>query len=78
MAEIRIDHEAFDCSKTGGEVTITRHILVDRSPPITGEIDMRTTTKIDCDGKEQCGVGKRSGPSMSFDWTECVHPEMKQ
>ena len=77
MREIDIEHEVFECSRMGGEVTITRYVLIHRSPPSIGYIDKTTTDGIECNGKEECGVGQISGSSMSFDWTRCVHPEMK-
>lgn len=77
MGERDIQYEAFDCSKMGTEVTITRHILIHRNSA-TGEIDKKFTQSIDCDYKAECGIGKRSGSSITFDWTECVHPDLKQ
>lgn len=76
MSERDIQHEDFNCSKMGSKVTITREILIHRSS--TGEIDDRVTTSIDCDHKSDCGVGESSGPSTSYDWTKCVHPDLKQ
>jgi hypothetical protein len=77
MSERDIQHEVFNCTKMGSKVTITREILVHRSSA-TGEIDARFTTPIDCDHKSDCGVGESSGRSISYDWTKCVHPDLKQ
>lgn len=75
MSERDIQYEVFNCTKMGAEVTITREILLHRSSA-TGEVDARVTTRIDCDHKSECGVGKSSGPSTSYDWAKCVHPDL--
>ena len=77
MSERDIQYEAFNCSKMGAKVTIARKTLIHRSSAI-GEIDARFTKSIDCDHKSECGVGKSSGSSISYDWTNCVHPDLER
>jgi hypothetical protein len=76
MSKREIQYEVFNCSKMGAKVKITREVLIHRSSG-TGEIDAKFTTSIDCDHKTDCGVGKASGLSISYDWTKCVHPDLK-
>jgi len=76
MSDIDYENVIFNCSRMGKEVTITRKIRLHYSSA-TGELDMRTVIGRDCDHKAECGVGIKSGRSISYNWKECVNPELK-
>ena len=67
----------FDCEKMGSKVTIETKLLIHRSSN-TGQIDKEFPVKHSCDHTNQCGVGVHSGHSTSYDWKQCIHPDLKQ
>jgi hypothetical protein len=73
MPEKEIEHEDFCCPRMGSSVRITREILIHRDS-VTRKIDNRGVLSFDCDSKAECGVGTRSGSSITYDWSRCVHP----
>jgi hypothetical protein len=77
MKEREYKSSKFLCHRIDGNVTIDYEILVHRSSA-TGNVDKRFVTSIDCDQKKSCGVGVVSGRSISYDWSKCVHPELKK
>jgi hypothetical protein len=77
MEEIDIEYESFNCNKMGTKISITREILIHRSSA-TGEIDKKFARRIECDARNECGIAKSTGSSITYDWTECVHPDLKQ
>ena len=71
MPETTTEQERFACSSLGRDVSITRTMNIHRNN--VGEIDARTTRKLDCDSRRSCAVGLLPG---GFDWSKCVHPEL--
>jgi hypothetical protein len=74
MPETRDRYESFYCSKLGKDVTIYRKELIHRSSA-TGEIDHSATTQIDCEQSSECDV---SPDDLNYDWSKCVHPDLKR
>lgn len=74
MKEKKMIHESFDCPRTGMIVGIHRAMLIHRR---AGRIDKRVPVSFDCDCASECGVGIKSGSSISYDWTKCMHPGSK-
>lgn len=76
MAKYDYESENFYCSKISDNVRITRKVLLHHNG--TGEVDARIAVEKDCSGKNNCGVGQRSGHGKNYDWTKCINPEFNK
>ncbi len=70
-----IQREIYNCTKVGKKVTITREIFTHRSSK-TGEVHLNAAS-FDCDHKDACSVRTKSGSSYGYDYTKCVHPDLR-
>lgn len=77
MANYRYETTIYNCSKMGKDVNIESKILIHRSGR-NGEIDNETPVQYECDHHEKCGVASTKNFSTSYDWSKCVHPDLKQ
>lgn len=74
--ETKIIREDFDCRNVAEIVTLTKTISIHRSSR-TGEIDSEIPTYTNCSHASACGVGKKSGNSINYDWSRCVLQKLK-
>ena len=77
MAQYRYDTTTYRCSKMKENVTITSKIHIHRSGR-GGGIDQETPVQYDCDHCDECDVASVKNYSTVYDWSKCVHPNLKQ
>lgn len=77
MPEYRYETNIFKCSNMGKDVSIESKILVHRSGR-NGEVDSERPVQLECDHQEVCDVATVTNSGTSYDWSKCVHPDLKQ
>lgn len=77
MPEYRYEKNIYKCSKMDKDVSIESKILVHRSGR-NGEVDSETPVQLECDHHELCGVASVTNSGISYDWSKCVHPGLRQ
>jgi len=67
--------ELYDCNKKGKVVKIYR--TTTSTFESDGSKIQEISVQIDCSEKDEC-ILSQQGYLTSYDWTQCVHPEMKR
>jgi hypothetical protein len=71
----KIERLSFYCSRMNSEVTITMKMLIRKYE--TG-VDKKIPLEADCNSKDNCGIAKEGTTCTTYDYSKCVHPEIKK
>ena len=66
----KTERSSFKCSKLGGPATI------ERSYNLLG--GARLPSGVLCKSCLDCGIASHEGDDVRFDWSQCVHPELRR
>jgi hypothetical protein len=74
MDHVEIEHVSFICKKMRKRVLITC-LAITPEPPESPGVDLAA---FDCSSKKECGVWIEEGHQASYDWGQCVHPDLSE
>lgn len=67
----KTERSSFKCSKLGGAAKIERsyNLLPNGA---------RLPSGVECKSCLECGIASHEGEEVTFDWSACVHPELRR
>jgi hypothetical protein len=77
MGPHKYEYEECDCGKIHTRVTLEIDVLSHRNAR-TRRMEEILRAPVDCDHTEECGVAIRSGTTIDYDWSRCVHPQLQR